>query len=361
VKERALAILACPTCGGQLHCEVFASDHEIRDGLLSCLRCAAVYPVIGSVPRMVPPSFFPAQAVAFHRRFADRLPAPLWPGQVSPTADPKTTTAASFGFEWRQFSRFGWDDPTFHRERESRTFLRKSLLRPEELAGRLVLDAGCGNGRYTYQAARHGAEVVGMDLSVGVDAAQENTEGHPGIHIIQGDIFRPPLRPETFDAIFSIGVLMHTGDPAGGIKALVACLAPRGSLTVHLYHRGNPVYETVDRLLRQWTTRLPRERLLSLSERAARVARLLERLKLLRLLNQLIRLEAHPHCVFDWYSAPVATHHTYPEVRRWLLEAGLVPVADRQKGGRLRRSLVPPKALTVRACKADDPAARPPA
>ena len=30
-----------------------------------------------------------------------------------------------------------------------------------------------------------------------------------------------------------------------------------------------------------------------------------------------MKLDAHPHCIFDWYAAPVATHHTYPEVESW--------------------------------------------
>jgi hypothetical protein len=144
---------------------------------------------------------------------------------------------------------------------------------------------------------------------------------------------------------------MHTGDPERAVKALAECLAPGGAMTVHVYHQGNPVYEGLDRLLRGWTTRLPADKLLVYSVRGARVAKVLERLKLLRLVNQFVRLEAHPHCVFDWYAAPVATHHTYAEVRRWLLAAGLSPTADRQKGGRIRRLVVPPKALTVRAGK----------
>jgi SAM-dependent methyltransferase/uncharacterized protein YbaR (Trm112 family) len=357
MKEGALTFLACPTCGGRLDCEVFEADREIRDGLLWCERCVARYPVISYVPRMVPSSFYAEAAIAFDRRYAGRPSARLQPAELPPAAGGhRAATATSFGFEWQQFSRFGWDDPTYDRDRERRTFLRKSLFRPEELAGRLVLDAGCGNGRYAYQAARHGAEVVGMDLSVSVDAARANTEGDPRIHIVQGDILRPPFRPEVFDSIFSIGVLMHTGDPAGAIKALAGCLAPRGSMAVRVYHRGNPVYETLDHLLRRWSTRQPRDKLLAFAERSARVATTLERLKLLRLLNQFVRLEAHPHCVFDWYSAPVATHHTYPEVRRWFLEAGLVPTADHQKGGRLRGRLFPPKGLTVRACKMVGPA-----
>jgi SAM-dependent methyltransferase/uncharacterized protein YbaR (Trm112 family) len=360
MKEHALTFLACPTCGGELSCEAFEGDHEIRDGLLRCERCAAPYPVIGYVPRLVPWTFYSERAVAFGQRYASRLSVQLGPGESPPGGkDRRASTAACFGFEWQRFSRFGWDDPRFDSEREGRTFLRKSLFRPEELARWFVLDAGCGNGRSTYQAARYGAEVVGMDLSVSVDAARANTEGHPQIHIVQGDILRPPFRPKVFDGIFSIGVLMHTGDPQGAIKALGECLAPGGSMAVRLYHRGNPLYELMDRLLRRWSTRLPPEKLLVVSEQAARVAGLLERLKLLRLLNQFVRLEAHPHCVFDWYSAPVATHHTYPEVRRWLVEAGLVPTGDRQKGGSLRRRLFPPKALTVRACKLGGPGSRP--
>jgi SAM-dependent methyltransferase len=195
----------------------------------------------------------------------------------------------------------------------------------------LVLDAGCGNGRYSYLASEHGGRVIGVDLSDAVDAAAENTEGCDDVQIIQGDIFRLPFAPGAFDVIFSIGVLMHTGEAQLAVQHLRPLLAEGGSLTVHLYGKGNPIYELADRLLRSSTTKRSLAELERFTDRAFRLQRMLARVRLDRVANRFVRLDPHPHCIFDWYSAPIATHHTYPEVRAWFDELGLRVVATNER------------------------------
>jgi SAM-dependent methyltransferase len=242
----------------------------------------------------------------------------------------KKKTMSSFGFEWTEYRRFGWDTAEYDLRREASVFLRKSLLEPEDLRGRLTLDAGCGNGRYSFVASKHAGRVIGVDLSEAVDAAAENTEGSENVQIVQGDIFHLPFAPGTFDVIFSIGVLMHTGDAQRAVQSLRTLLAPDGSLTVHLYGKGNPVYEFVDRLVRSWTTRRSLAEVVRFTDRAYRLQRGLARLKLDRLVSRFVRLDPHPHCIFDWYSAPIATHHTYPEVRAWFEDLRLRVVATNE-------------------------------
>src|SRR6185369_1559558 len=58
----------------------------------------------------------------------------------------------------------------------------------ESLRGRRVLDVGCGFGRHMYVASEYGAEVVGVDLSGGVEVAHRNVEGRPGCHVVQANI-----------------------------------------------------------------------------------------------------------------------------------------------------------------------------
>jgi hypothetical protein len=137
--------------------------------------------------------------------------------------------------------------------------------------------------------------------------------------------------------VFSIGVLMHTGDARRATAALVELLKPGGSITVHLYARGNPVYELNDALLRALTTRLPIPTLQRLSDGLSKVGTTLQRAKLLGYANLLLRLHTDTTGNFDWYAAPIATHHTYPEVFRWFEEMGVTAVSDnraRWLGGR---------------------------
>jgi SAM-dependent methyltransferase len=277
-----------------------------------------------------------------HRTLARRLGlADASEGDQDALGPLKRATMASFGFEWTAYRRFGWDDPEYDLQREQGVFLRKSLLAPEELSGGLVLDAGCGNGRYSSLASSHGGRVFGVDLSEAVDAAAENTAALADVQIVQGDIFRLPFGPATFDVIFSIGVLMHTGDAALAVRRIRPLLVCGGSLSVHLYGRGNPIYEIVDRELRARTTRrsIPQQR--RFTDRAYRLERGLSRLGLARIANRFVRLDPHPHCIFDWYSAPVATHHTYAEVCRWFcdLDLNVVATNERAPAGGLRKVL----------------------
>src|SRR5262249_43059186 len=161
----------------------------------------------------------------------------------------------------------------------------------------------------------------------------------PNVQIVQGDIFRLPFAAGTFDAIFSIGVLMHTGNARHATAALAKLVRPGGSVTVHLYGKGNLIYEAGDWSLRQWATRLAIERLQGVTRGFFRIRRALERVRLDTLANRFVRIGAHPHIIFDWYAAPIATHHTYPEVLAWFAEMR-VPV--------VRTNASPPGSLARR-------------
>lgn len=347
----ALAYLRCPGCRSRLEL-ANARARDGDDGEAATLRCRGKacrlwYPVIRGVPRLLTGSLRDAAIRDFRRDHPD-LVRELEPEEPSPARpdrldELKRSTIERFGFEWTEYARFGWDDPVYDAQRERAVFLRKSLLGEEDLRGKLVLDAGSGNGRYSAWAARLGGRVFAVDLGDGVDPAAANTRDQDAIQVVQADIFTLPFDVATFDVIFSIGVLMHTGDPRRAVESLAGVLAPGGSLSVHLYGRGNAVYEAVDRALRARTTLRSIPELLRFTGRLYRLRRWLERLGLAGVIGRFVRLDPHPHCIFDWYAAPVATHHTYPEVLRWFGEMGFRVVATNEPPppSGLRRALRP--------------------
>jgi len=280
---------------------------------------------------MLPPELRQELTDAFVATFRPELEARGVSASAAPpsTGDPlrglKRHTIQNFGFEWIEYARFGWDDPVYNIAYEEAVFRRKALLEPADIDGKLVLDAGCGNGRYTYWASQYGARVIGVDLGDGVESAAANTRDLPDVQIVQGDIFRLPFAAGTFDAAFSIGVLMHTGDAKRATAALARLVRPGGSLTVHLYGKGNVIYEAVDWTIRKWTTRLSVPRLQEVTNRFFKIQKGLERAGLDGFVNRFVRIGPHPHVIFDWYAAPIATHHTYPEVLGWFKEM-TVPV-----------------------------------
>ena len=82
-------------------------------------------------------------------------------------------------------------------------------------------------------------KVIGIDLGDAVESAFNNTKEVKNIAIIQADIFRLPFPKKTFDAIYSIGVLMHTGNAMKATESLSQTLNNSGKISVHLYGKGN--------------------------------------------------------------------------------------------------------------------------
>ena len=359
MKIWALPYLRCVICGACVRCDPFEdTDSGVRAGVLDCADpgCAAWYPIIRGIPKMLPPDLGEATTRSFVAEFGSRLGARTI--RIPPSGDPlgnlKRRTMRNFGFEWTEYARFGWDDPVHNIAYEEAVFRRKALVAPGELNGKLVLDAGCGNGRYSYWAARDGARVIGIDLGDGAESAGENTRDLANVQIVQTDIFQLPFADRTFDAVFSIGVLMHSGDARLAIQRLARTVKRGGVLAVHLYGKGNVVYELVDKTLRAWTTRQSIETLMRVTGWLYRGRRALERVGAATLVNRFVRIGPHPHIIFDWYAAPVATHHTHRQVRAWFDEVDIavtktneVPPRSTLRG--LLRPLVGlPDVVTVR-------------
>src|SRR5258708_7413410 len=70
--------------------------------------------------------------------------------------------AGSFGFQWLKHNRTQLD--TGMSQRSELDFIEKTGLGREDFAGKLVLDVGCGMGRYAEIITRWGAHVVGIDV-----------------------------------------------------------------------------------------------------------------------------------------------------------------------------------------------------
>lgn len=356
-----LEYLRCPSCRGPLALTVLAEEgSRVTSGVLVCTHqtCQAWYPIVRAVPRMLPAALIQPLVSEFVREHQSRLDPRLVGGAPASAIDSleavKKHTIQNFGFEWLEYSRFGWDDQVYNVAYERSVFERKSLLNAGELKSATVLDAGCGNGRYSYQASQDARHVIGIDLGDGVESASQNNKERDNVQIVQGDIFNLPLADSSIDIVFSIGVLMHTGDAKAATRSLRRVVKPGGSITIHLYGKGNPVYELVDRSLREYTTRLSVPDLQRLTNRLFQWRRRLEAVGLSDFATRFIRLDSHPHCIFDWYAAPVASHHTYPEVREWFREFGLSVVGtnEPQRRNPVRRAVTAmlgaPGTVTVR-------------
>ena len=109
IADEVLSVLRCLSCQGHL---------DEGEGGLVCAGCGHKYPRVNGVIRFV---------------------------------DAQQYTG-SFGFQWHVHSRTQLD--TKESNRSERAFRRRTGFRPEDFAGKLLLDVGCGMGRFADVATR---------------------------------------------------------------------------------------------------------------------------------------------------------------------------------------------------------------
>jgi len=52
-----MEILVCPTCRGNLDLSITKQEgDEIVEGVLTCTECGETYPIVNTIPNMLPPS-----------------------------------------------------------------------------------------------------------------------------------------------------------------------------------------------------------------------------------------------------------------------------------------------------------------
>lgn len=233
MKSELLERLRCPDTRQELRIETDeARTDDIQTGWLVTADGAHRYPIRGGIPRFVPES----------------------------------TYADNFGMQWNYFRQTQLDSNSGHAISAER-FWRSTGWDPAQLAGKWVLDAGCGSGRFAEIALAAGAHVVAMDLSVAVEATRANLERHGNLHVVQADIYRMPFAVDSFDYVYSLGVLQHTPDVAKAFCSLPPLVKPDGQLCVDYYRKSwksalLPVY-----LVRPFTKRVPRAALFSALQR----------------------------------------------------------------------------------------------
>ncbi|WP_152051632.1 class I SAM-dependent methyltransferase [Tautonia marina] len=249
----------------------------------------------------------------------------------------QSRTISTYSLQWNRYR-------ILRPEEDRATFRNRTGLTDADLSGSLVLDGGCGMGRYVRVAAEAGARVVGIDLSEAVQAARDLNADLPIVGLLRADLFRLPLLEGSFDHIYSLGVLDHTPDPRRAFLSLARRLKPGGRIAIWVYQKERPALEAIIEAHRAISTRLPVPVLETLSRWSAPIGSLKRRLmnspnRLVArcgvALNVLtIGVSMHPDpevrvCdTLDWYAPKYASRHTFEEVSSWFHEAGLVEIED---------------------------------
>lgn len=170
--------------------------------------------------------------------------------------------SSDFGAQWKRFPRTQLDSHTrqpISHDRLERCF-RGNL---PQVAGRRVLEAGSGAGRFTEILLDYGAVLDSFDMSTAVEANAHNN-GDRRFTLVQADIRRMPFERESYDFVVCLGVLQHTPDPEESIARLWEMVRPGGRLVIDHYDwnrwRLPPPIGGISPLYRQIVLRLPREK-----------------------------------------------------------------------------------------------------
>jgi 2-polyprenyl-3-methyl-5-hydroxy-6-metoxy-1,4-benzoquinol methylase/uncharacterized protein YbaR (Trm112 family) len=312
-----LDILACPHCRNDeaLELTTAASDgDQVIEGALGCKHCGRSWPVRAGIPRFI-------------------------------AAD--EDYAGNFGFQWQRWRTVQIDRLNGHTLSEDRLLGDTGWAR-DWFPGRLVLDAGCGAGRFADILGALGARVIAVDLSAAIDACRE-TCAHQGgrVECVQASITALPFRRGVFDGVHCAGVIQHTPDPARTIAALPVNLRRGGRLAYNFYEKSlSRRLQLIKYGLRRITPDLPPRVLLWLTRALVMslfpITLALSRIRFVRYLTRFIPIAAvhAPQLsvrqqyvwtqldTFDWYSPRYEISQDHHEVARLLADAGLVDIAS---------------------------------
>lgn len=316
MKLELLPLLCSPCCRADLRFAALEDTPreggDIEEGRLACTSCRREYPIVAGIPRLAP----------------------------EPEDPDVIKTRDAFAYEWLRYPG--------SLEEDERIFLEEAQIEPGALRGKRVLDAGCGMGRYSLVALSLGAEVIALDLSESIIRLADKARSERKLHLVQGDLLRPPLKENLFDFAYSHGVLHHTSDTKSAFSAVSRLVRPGGCLSVWLYGKAgrfaefstNPLKDdrrwvAENRRLAWWivllrhifsdfvrvfTTRLP----MTLTYALCYPLTWLGALPGVKYLTFSVHPDFKVRLIenFDWVSPPYQWHHTKEELASWYVEAG---------------------------------------
>lgn len=263
-----LSLLRCPVTRSSLELQVISRSNRTYDGQsVEIIESGFLfgedqwcYPIIGGIPRLIVEAFIVYEDFmsAHLPDFRQRKEAiqQKYPGLLQYVEKKNRKTRKSFTQEWGLFNYEKdkvWDaDATGMLNR----FLQETDETRESLRGKLILDAGCGNGLLNQYIAGCGATILGMDFSQSIERAWQQNQFAQAL-FIQGDVQYPPVSFEAFDIVHSSGVLICTNNTELSFSCIDPCVKEGGKMSVWLYHPRKDFIHNCFNFIRKFTSKLP--------------------------------------------------------------------------------------------------------
>lgn len=260
--KRFLKFLRCPICKGPFELSAFRQisvavsdedaalshrhgifdrdfDQFVDSGLLLCDGCKQWFPIRQGLPILV------TYTTPFHEQFALDFRQQITQLKLNyefPCREPvsgERSVMDSFSQEWLDYHYDGvlWD--TSYEDHEE-TFLREVDFNSAQEGNLTYLEIGCGLGITTYLAHKnYKCDAVGVDLSLASLRASQHYKRNPFVHFVQASAFHLPFERESFDIVYSRGVLHHTYSTYEAFKAIAPYSRPGGRLYIWVYGTGS--------------------------------------------------------------------------------------------------------------------------
>lgn len=206
------------------------------------------------------------------------------------------------------------------RKASEELYLKMRLLGiPEEgYTGKKILDCGCGTGEFTCWYAAQGNAMTAIDLSgPSIERAKAYAEQNglaDRIDFRKMSVLEMDLPENSFDIVYSYGVLHHTPDPQRGFANMVRACKPGGIVIVSVYS-----------LYSRFILRM-KQKLINAIAGDDVEKRMKWGKRLFPLTARKLKLRAHDASdaiLYDQFAIPHESLHTAGEVLGWLDDHGL--------------------------------------
>jgi SAM-dependent methyltransferase len=268
MKDSLNDILRCPLTMKKMTLEVYEREDrkygettvsEIISGLLIS-PSGYLFPIIKGVPRIQLESFLEhEQFLRKNRNDYDEIKKKItdeYDYVIKQAIKRNKKTKQSFGMEWNTFRYESDATWGFTKESRKERVLEELQTTPEELQGKTMFDVGCGNGVLTSGVSEFGVETYGLDVSNSIENAFKYNV-NPKVHFIQGDLQLPPFAAETFDIVYSTGVLIVTNNTELSFSCLCDLTKRGGKYYVWLYKPEKDLKHKSLNVARAFTNKFP--------------------------------------------------------------------------------------------------------
>lgn len=167
-------------------------------------------------------------------------------GPISPESKSPITDVRSF---WDSHPCEGdWDSPEglIHFRYLREPYLPK-IIDENVPSGCKVLEVGCGQGVDLVMLARRSKQVTAIDLTPAAVARSKKLLKHFNLNgeVLQGNAEHLDFKDNSFDVVYSYGVLHHTDGTQAAIEEVYRVLKPGGKAVIMLYRSPSPTFISV--------------------------------------------------------------------------------------------------------------------